>query len=102
VDVYVVIEQTHLRYLCLNQKKLCADLYQGLQDVIVAGDNSIVAIKQKIILPSFTRGPRHMVQNYQDARVICRWACCPDVFLHSLAIPNGIKIKRALLPELQP
>jgi hypothetical protein len=62
VDVYAVIEQNRLRYLCLNHKKLRVDLYQGLQDAIATGDNSIAAIKPRIILPSsFIGGPHHMV-----------------------------------------
>jgi hypothetical protein len=62
MDAYVVVKQNHLRYLRLNKKKLHADFYQGLQDAIVAGDNSAATIEQRIILPSsFTRGPRHMV-----------------------------------------
>jgi hypothetical protein len=77
VDAYVVIEQNRLRYLCLNKKKLRADLYQGLQDAITTGDNNVVAVGQRIILPFFfTRGPHHMVQNYQDAMEIYRWARC--------------------------
>jgi len=44
VDAYAAIEQNRLRYLCLNQKKLCVDLYQRLQDAIVASDNSVAAI----------------------------------------------------------
>jgi len=65
VDAYVVVEQNCLRYLHLNQKKLRAYFYQGLQDAIVASDNSDVAIGQRIILPSsFTGGPCHMIQNY--------------------------------------
>ncbi|KAH9555671.1 hypothetical protein CY35_08G127200 [Sphagnum magellanicum] len=47
---FYVIEQNRLKYLRLNQKKLRADLYQGLQDAI-------------IILPSsFTLGPCHMLK----------------------------------------
>jgi hypothetical protein len=62
VDAYAASEQNRLKYLRLNKKKFRADLYQGLQDAIVAGDNNIVAIGQKIILPSsFTVGPHHMV-----------------------------------------
>ncbi len=62
VDAYTTIEQNRLRYLHLNHKKLHVDLHQGLQDAIIAGDNNVVAIRQKIILPSsFIRGPRHMV-----------------------------------------
>jgi hypothetical protein len=73
VDAYAAIEQNRLKYLRLNKKKLRADLYQGLQDAIAAGDTNAVAIGQRIILPSsFTVGPRHMVQNYQDAMAICR------------------------------
>ncbi len=82
MDVYAVIEQNRLKYLRLNQKKLRADFYQGLQDAIAAGDNNAATIGQKIILPSsFTVGPHHMVHNYQDAMAICRWARCPDVFV---------------------
>jgi hypothetical protein len=62
VDAYVGIEQNRLKYLRLNKKKLRADLYQGLQDAIAAGDTSVAAIRQRIILPSsFIVGPRHMV-----------------------------------------
>ncbi len=35
VDTYAAIEQSRLKYLRLNKKKLRADLYQGLQDAIV-------------------------------------------------------------------
>jgi hypothetical protein len=44
VDAYAAIEQNRLKYLRLNKKKLRADLYQGLQDAIAAGDNNVVAI----------------------------------------------------------
>jgi len=82
VDAYAGIEQNRLKYLRLNQKKLHADLYQGLQDTIATGDTSVAAIGQRIILPSsFTVGPRHMVQNYQDAMAICRWASYLDAFV---------------------
>jgi len=68
VDAYAVIEQSCLKYLRLNKKKLRADLYQGLQDTIAVGDNSVTSTGHRIILPfSFIVGPRHMVQNYQDA-----------------------------------
>jgi hypothetical protein len=98
VDAYVTIEQSRLKYLRLNKKKLCVDLYQGLQDAIVVGDNNVIAIGQRIILPSsFTVGPRHMVQNYQDAMAICRWARCPNAFVTFTCNPQWLEIKRALL-----
>jgi hypothetical protein len=103
VDAYVVIEQSRLKYLRLNQKNLRTDLYQGLQNAIVVGDNSATAIGQKIILPSsFTIGPHHMVQNYQDAMAICRWASCLDAFVTFTCNPQWLEIKRALLLGQQP
>jgi len=103
VDAYAAIEQNGLRYLRLNQQKLRANLYQGLQDAIVAGDNSVVAIGQRIILPSsFIGGPHHMVQNYQNAMAICRWAHCPNAFVRFTCNPQWPEIKRVLLLGQQP
>jgi hypothetical protein len=103
VDVYAVIEQNYLKYLRLNKKILHANLYQDLQNAIATGDNSTAAIQQRIILPSsFTIGPRHMVQNYQDAMAICRWGCCPDAFVTFTCNPQWFEIKRTLLLGQQP
>jgi hypothetical protein len=103
VDAYAAIEQSCLKYLRLNKKKLRADLYQGLQDAIATGDNSTATIGQRMILPSsFTVGPRHMVQNYQDAMAICRWAGCPDAFVTFTCNPQWLEIKRALPLGHQP
>jgi len=44
MDAYAGVEQSRLKYLHLNKKKLCADLYQGLQDAIASGDNSAATI----------------------------------------------------------
>ncbi len=100
MDAYAVVEQNRLRYLHLNQKTLYVDLYEGLQDAIIAGDNDVFAIELRIILPFFfTGGPRHMVQNYQDAMAICRRARYPDVFVTFTFNPQWPEIKRALLPE---
>ncbi len=86
-----------------EKKKLHADLYQGLQDAITAGDNSVAATGQRIILPSsIIRGPHHMVQNYQDAMAIYRWAHYLDVFVTFIYNPQWPEIKRALLPRQQP
>ncbi len=94
----MAIEQNRLKYLRLNKKKLRADLYQGLQDAIAAGDTGAVAIRQRIILPSsFIVGPRHMVQNDQDAMAIYRWAGCPNAFVTFTCNPQWLEIRRALL-----
>ncbi len=103
VDAHAAIEQSRLKYLHLNKKKLCTDLYQGVQDAIVASDNNVATIGQRIILvASFTVGPRHMVQNYQDVMAICRWAGCPNVFVTFTCNPQWLEINRALLLGQQP
>jgi hypothetical protein len=103
VDAYAAIEHNRLKYLHLNKRKLRADFYQGLQDAIATGDTSVVAFGQRIILPSsFTVGPRHMVQNYQDAMAICKWAGCSNVFVTFTCNPQWLEIRRALLLRQQP
>jgi acetyltransferase-like isoleucine patch superfamily enzyme len=103
VDAYAAIEQNRLKYLRLNKKKLRANFYQGLQDAIAIGDNSAVGTGHRIILPSsFTVGPRHMVQNYQDAMAISRWAGCPDAFVTFTCNPQWLEIKKALQLGQQP
>jgi len=98
VDAYVAIEQNRLKYLRLNKKKFRADFYQGLPDAITIGDNNVAAIGQRIILPSsFTINPCHIVQNYQDAMAIYRWAHCPNVFVTFTCNPQWPEIKRMLL-----
>jgi hypothetical protein len=42
-----------------------------------------------------------MVQNYQDAMVICILACCSDAFVTFTCNPQWPEIKRALLPGQQ-
>jgi hypothetical protein len=37
-----------------------------------------------------------MVQNYQDAMAICRWADYPDAFVTFTYNPQWLEIKRAL------
>ncbi len=103
MDAYAAIKQNRLKYLHLNQKKLRVDLYQGLQDAIVAGDNSAAAIRERIIVPFFfTGGPCHMVQNYQDGMAIYRWARCPDAFVTFTCNPQWPEIKKTLLLGQQP
>jgi hypothetical protein len=43
-----------------------------------------------------------MVQNYQDAMAICKWAGCPDAFITFTCNPQWLEIKRALPLGQQP
>jgi hypothetical protein len=100
VDAYAAIEHSRLNYLRRNQKKLRADLYQGLQDALEAGDTDTTTLGRKIVLPSsFTGGPRFMVQLYQDAMAICRSFGLPSYFITFTCNPNWPEIQAELLPR---
>ncbi len=100
VDVCAVVEQNHLRYLCLNKTKLCADIYQGLQDTIVTNDNSVAAIKHRIILPFFSQEVH--VTWFKIIKMPWQSVDGPIAqmrLLHSLAIPNGLRSKERCCPN---
>ncbi|UZO29015.1 uncharacterized protein OCT59_022512 [Rhizophagus irregularis] len=57
VDMYTIVEHTRLNYLRFNQKRIRAELYNGIQDAMISGDRT-TNVGQRIILPSsFTGGP---------------------------------------------
>jgi hypothetical protein len=62
IDAYATIEENRLNYLQRNQKKLRANLYQGLKDALEAGNTDTTTLGTRIVLlSSFTGGPRFMV-----------------------------------------
>ncbi|XP_075645785.1 uncharacterized protein LOC142616929 [Castanea sativa] len=65
-----------------NQDKLRIELYKGLKDAVMRGDTTPASAGKRFVLPSsFTRSPRYIIENYQDAMVICRWAGYLDLFI---------------------
>lgn len=82
VDGYSMIESSRLTYVRTHQKELRAEMYKGLSEAILRGENDPSRAGKRVILPSsFTGGARYMIQNYQDAMAICRWAGYPDLFI---------------------
>ncbi|XP_057779966.1 uncharacterized protein LOC130998566 [Salvia miltiorrhiza] len=97
VDAYTMVEAGRLRYIRCNQKKLRCDVYKGLADAIMRGENDPATQGKRVILPSsFTGGARYMFQNYQDALAICNWAGYPDLFLTFTCNPKWPEITRYL------
>ncbi|CAN6924720.1 unnamed protein product, partial [Brassica oleracea] len=81
VDVYTAIEEDRLRWARNNQN----------------GDTDAKIIGQRFILPpSFTGGPRYLVEKYHDAMAICREYGNPDLFITMTANPNWKEIKEHL------
>jgi len=82
VDAYTCIEAIRLMWVRGNQSALRIELYSGLRDAVMRGDTTPASVEKRIVLPSsFTGSPRYMIENYQDAMSICRWAGYPDLFI---------------------
>ncbi|XP_028093750.1 uncharacterized protein LOC114293828 [Camellia sinensis] len=94
VDCYAAIEQTRLNYIKTHQVELRTDLYQGIEDAVVAGDVDASVVGRRFVLPSsFSGGARSMIQRYQDAMAICRTIGAPDLFITFTCNPIWLEIK---------
>lgn len=95
VDAYTMLEAQRLRWVSTHQHELRVDLYQGLSEAVMRGETDPSSTGKRVILPSsFTGGARYMLQNYQDAMAICRWAGYPDIFLTFTCNPSWPEITR--------
>ncbi|KAG5550493.1 hypothetical protein RHGRI_015459 [Rhododendron griersonianum] len=99
VDAWAATEQNRLTYYKLNQSRLRTSLYHDLADIGPDGLNPD-QIGQRMVLPSsFTGGPRHMFEIFQDSMAITRYNHHPDIFLTMTANPKWPEISSALLPH---
>ncbi|XP_044456809.1 uncharacterized protein [Triticum aestivum] len=97
VDTYNKIESSRLDYIWHNQKKIRADLYQGLLDSIQAGEQNGDAVgKQRVLASSFIGRPRDKLRRYLDAMALVRKYGKPDVFLTMTCNPNWEEITHEL------
>lgn len=108
VDAYTMIESARLAFIRMHQKQLRCEMYKGLHDALLRGETNASTQGKRIILPSsFTGGARYMIQNYQDAMAICKWAGYPDLFITFTCNPKWPEIvrfveARGLKPEDRP
>ena len=105
VDAYTCVEEYRLIWIRNNQLQLRSEVYYGLKDAVFKGDTTPSSVGKRIVLPSsFTGSPRYMIQNYQDAMAICRWAGYPDLFIIFTCNPKWPKIETflSLIPGQRP
>ncbi|KAL5730336.1 DNA helicase [Ranunculus cassubicifolius] len=103
VDNYVKIDTSKLRWCRKNQDILRADLFQGLQDALNAGENNAANVGRRIILPSSYLGsPRDMYQRYQDAMALVQKYGKPDLFITMTCNPGWKEIEAKLHPGESP
>ncbi|CAJ0643332.1 9279_t:CDS:2 [Entrophospora sp. SA101] len=81
-----------------DEDKIRSELYQGLQDAILHGDNIPEHVGRRIVLPAtFIGSPRDMIQRYQDAMALLHIGK-PDLFITMSCNPNWPEIQALLLP----
>ncbi|XP_015965472.1 uncharacterized protein LOC107489220 [Arachis duranensis] len=69
------------------------DLYKGICEAVVNGDNSATTYGRRIVFPAtFVGGPKYIIQNYQDAMAICTKVGYPDLFLTFTCNPKWPEI----------
>nr|XP_048318610.1 uncharacterized protein LOC125418353 [Ziziphus jujuba var. spinosa] len=105
VDAYTMVESSRLSYICTHKKELRSEMYRGLAEAILKGGIDASSQGKCFILPSsFTGGARYMIQNYQDAMAICKWAGYPELFITLTCNPKWPEVvrfveSRGLRPE---
>jgi hypothetical protein len=97
VDCWAATDQDRLRYLRTHQTELRADLYKGLFDAVVRGENNLDQLGKRLVLPAtFIGGSRHMRKLYQNSMAIVRSMGHPDLFITMTADPSWPEIKEAI------
>ncbi|XP_016165030.1 uncharacterized protein LOC107607615 [Arachis ipaensis] len=104
VDNYVKIETGKLRWVRTRQKKLRAELYQGLQDALHTGKTNAenVGRKRTILPSSFIGSRRDMTQRYEDGMAIVLKEGKPDIFLTMTCNLSWTEITSELNPVQTP
>uniref|UniRef100_A0A0G4HEZ5 ATP-dependent DNA helicase n=1 Tax=Chromera velia CCMP2878 TaxID=1169474 RepID=A0A0G4HEZ5_9ALVE len=103
VNAYCRIEGQRLNWYRHNQKKIRAELYQGLVDASRDGQDDSREVGRRIVLgPHFTGGPRYMTSLYQDAMAMVRAEGKPTLFITMTCNPKWPEITDALFEHQQP
>jgi len=99
VDAWAVCDQNKLGWIRSHQANIRAELYNGLADVLEAGDVDLVQVGKRVVLPSsYLGGDRFMQKLYQDSIAIVRHYGKPSLFITFTANPKWDEIVGALLP----
>ncbi|KAL7076373.1 hypothetical protein ACQ4LE_004482 [Meloidogyne hapla] len=104
VDEYVKIEGDRMRWIRMNQKKICAEAYKNIDNMMMLRAQELgLPLGRKVILPpSVTNSPRYVEKHFQDAMAIVRRFGNPDLFLTMTCNPRWPEILDNLFHDQTP
>ncbi|XP_066316557.1 uncharacterized protein [Miscanthus floridulus] len=105
IDMYIKIESMRLDWYSNpeNQKLIRTELYQGLVDVISAGETQGSKVGKRIVLPrSFPGCDRDMQQRFLNAMAIVQRFGRPNYFITMTCNPYWEEITSNLKPGQEP
>ncbi|KAL8480868.1 hypothetical protein ACS0TY_027406 [Phlomoides rotata] len=83
-------------YVRNNQGTLKTDKWCDLKDAADRGKTETSTAGKRIILSSYTGGPRYMIQNFQNAMSICKYYSYPYLFITMTCNPKWPEVVRFL------
>lgn len=98
VDMYIKLETTRLDFYKTQQSHIRSELYQGIVDIVNAGETRGDKVGKRIVLPStFIGGPRDMRRRYLDAMNLVQHFGKPDLFITMTCNAEWKEIKEELM-----
>ena len=100
VDAWAICDQNKLGWIRSHQANIRAELYNGLADLLDAGDVNFAQVGKRVVLPSsYVGGDRFMQKLYQHSIAIVRRFGKPSLFITFTANPKWEAIEPELLPQ---
>ena len=100
VDAWAICDQNKLGWIRSHQANIRAELYNGLVDLLDAGDVNFAQVGKRVVLPSsYVGGDRFMQKLYQDSIAIVRHFGKPSLFIIFTGNPKWEENERELLPQ---
>ncbi|KAL3070174.1 hypothetical protein niasHT_039367 [Heterodera trifolii] len=101
VDEYVKIEGDRMDWIRYNQKKICAEAYKNVDNMLMRrAQERGLPLGRKVILPQIvTNSPRYVEKHFQDAMAVVRRFGKPDMFLTMTCNPKWEEISDNLFHE---
>ncbi|XP_004139753.2 uncharacterized protein LOC101213993 [Cucumis sativus] len=100
--MYIKLETTRLDFYKTQQSQIRSELYQGIVDVVNAGETRGDKVGKRVVLPStFIGGPKNMRHRYLDAMALVQHYGKPDLFITMTCNSEWKEIREELMEGQQ-